>query len=90
MANGPAIVLGATAVSFANNFVQTNSPDFKIVGAGLLFSLFDAGLGAIAGPQVATGLAVLMFIGVMVAPVSGLRSPMQTLAELPIAQGRKR
>ena len=68
MANGPGIVLAATAVSFGNHWYQQPAqPDFKIVGAGLFFALFDAGIGAAISPQLASGLATLMFIGVMVA-----------------------
>lgn len=90
--SGPGIVLGATAISFVNNWFQStdNSPDFRILAAGTFFALFDAGIGAIAGPKAATGLAILMFIGVMVDPVKGEKtSPLGTLAALPIAQKGK-
>lgn len=88
--NGPGIVLAATAISFGSAWYQdpTNTPDFRILAAGTFFALFDVGIGAIAGPQAATGLAILMMIGVLVAPPApGRKTPVGVLASLPIAQG---
>lgn len=84
MAQSIGIVLTATGISFANEWVDTGTPNFRIVVAGLAASLLFDGLEKIS-PQGAVGLATIMLITVLVTPFNG-KSPAQTLAGLAIAK----
>lgn len=88
MASAPGIVMTATTISFVNEWYDTGTPNFRIPVAGAIFSLFAAGISDI-NQQVGTGIAILMFIGVMVTPVRGRNSPMGTLASLAIAHPQR-
>lgn len=80
VAKSTGIVLTATGISFANEWAQTDTPNFRVVMAGGAFSLLCAGIEEINKP-VAVGLGTLMLITVLVTPFSG-NSPMQELADL--------
>jgi hypothetical protein len=86
MASGPNIVLAATTVSFASDWYQhpEKLPNFRILMAGGLFSLFVAVLADV-NERAATGLASIMFVTVLLSPQSGGQSPVGVLASLPIA-----
>lgn len=90
MASGPKIVLTAATVSFANEWWQESQvgkgPNFRILIAGGLFALFDAAINEVS-PTAASGLGVIMFITVLFTPFNH-KSPLQTLASLPVAQQR--
>lgn len=88
MASAANIVLAATGISFANEWWNDGTPNFRILMAGGLFSLIAAGLSDLNEPA-GKGIAGIMFITVMLTPING-HSPVQTLAELPIARPRKR
>jgi hypothetical protein len=85
MATGPKIVLTASAVSFANEWWNDPSdPNFRILIAGFMFSLIDAAIDQVS-PRAASGLGIIMFITVLFTPFNH-KSPLQTLASLPVAQ----
>lgn len=84
MAAGPNIVLTATAISFTNEWWQTDEPNFRIVAAGLVFSLIDAAIDHVS-PVVASGLGTIMLITVLLTPFNG-SSPIQTLSDLAISR----
>jgi hypothetical protein len=85
-ATAPGIVLTATAISFANEWWDTGTPNFRIpIAGGLLSLLLDAVETANEGAG--RGLAIIMFITVMVTPFKG-KSPLETLAGLAVAQPR--
>lgn len=68
-------------VSFGNHLYNTGSWDFRIliegaVATGLL-ALLNAGM-----PQVATGIAWLVFTGAMLYPAGGASSPAQNLIKI--------
>jgi len=84
MAAGPKIVLTATAVSFANEWWQDpDNPNFRILISGTLFALLDAAIDQIS-PKAASGLGIIMFITVLFTPFNH-KTPLQTLADLPVA-----
>jgi len=83
----PGIVLTATTVSFANEWWGDGTPNFRILMAGGLFSLFAAGIAEL-DEGAAKGLAYIMLITVLLTPING-HSPVGTLASLPIAKPKK-
>lgn len=88
MASAPGIVLAATGISFANEWWNDSTPNFRILMAGGLFSLFAAAVEDINAPA-ARGLATIMMITVLLTPING-HSPVGTLAQLPIAHPNKK
>lgn len=80
MAKSTGIVLTATAISFTNDWVATNKPNFRIAMAGLAVALIFDGIEKL-NQKAAVGLSVMMFIAVMLTPVHG-KSPADTLADL--------
>lgn len=80
MGQSTGIVLTATAISFGNEWLQTNTPNWRIPIAGLGTALI---LDAVerADPKIATGLAVIMMITVIATPFNG-KSPAQVAAGL--------
>lgn len=87
MASGPNIMLVATVVSFGNDWYNHPSqlPNFRILMAGGLFSLFIAALADV-NEGAATGLASIALITVLLTPQHGGPSPIGTLAQLPLAK----
>lgn len=80
MARSTDIVLAGGSISFVNNWVQTNSPDFKIVLGTLGTAIFCAGvehLNVTAG----VGLATIFMITVLLTPING-KAPAQTVIDL--------
>jgi hypothetical protein len=77
MAKSTGIVLTATVISFANDWVQTNKPNFRIAMAGMGVALIFDGIEKL-NQRAAVGLSVMMFIAVMLSPMHG-KSPAQTL-----------
>lgn len=84
MAKSTGIVLTATAISFGNEWVQTYTPNFRILIAGGALSLLFDGIEQVS-PQAAYGLGVLMMVTVLVTPFNG-KSPVQTLADWAVGQ----
>ena len=74
------IVLGATALSFGNEWLQTNQPNWRIPVAGLGTALFMDAIEHFE-PKIAVGLSVIMLITVLGTPFNG-KSPAQTAAGL--------
>jgi hypothetical protein len=85
-ASAPGIVLTATAISFANEWWDTGTPNFRIPIAGGLLALLLDGVES-ANEGAGRGLAIIMFITVMLTPFKG-KSPLETLAGLAVAQPR--
>ena len=86
MAKSTGIVLAATGISFANEFVQSDGRTINVrilVAGGLVALLFD-GIEKVSEPA-AVGLSVLMMITVLLTPFNG-NSPVQTLANLAVAK----
>ena len=84
MAASTGIVLTATGISFANEFLNTKQLNFRIPVAGMIVALVFDGIEKI-DQGAAVGLASIMLITVLVTPFSG-KSPAQTLAGLAIAK----
>jgi len=80
MAKSTGIVLTATAISFTNDWITTNTPNFRIAGAGLATALIFDGIEKL-NEKAAVGLSVMMFIAVLFTPMHG-KSPAQQLANL--------
>ena len=84
MGQSTPIVLGATGVSFANEWYNTNSPNFRVIIAGIAVALILDGVERFS-PEGAVGLATITMITVLLTPFSG-KSPVQTLAGLAVAK----
>lgn len=80
MARSTTIVLGATAISFANEWTTTGVPNLRVPLAGLGVALIFAGVEKL-NYKAGVGLSVLMMITVLVTPFNG-RSPVQTLGDI--------
>jgi hypothetical protein len=80
MAKSTGIILTATAISFTNEWVQTNTPNFRIGMAGLALALIMDGVERV-NEQVAVGLSVIAMITLLVTPLNG-KSPAETLLSL--------
>lgn len=80
MAKSVGIVLTATAISFGNSWVNTNTPNFRIAVAGLGTALIFDGIEKL-NTQAAVGLSVMMMIAVVLTPIHG-KSPAQTVVQL--------
>jgi hypothetical protein len=86
MAKSTGIVLTATGISFANSWLQTSKPNFRIPVAGLVVALIFDGVEKI-NEQAAVGLSILMLVTVLVTPING-KAPAQTVADV-LAKGKK-
>jgi len=80
MAKSTGIVLTATAISFTNDWVTTNKPNFRIGMAGLAVALIFDGIEKL-NEKAAVGLSVMMLITVLLTPMHG-KSPAETLLSL--------
>lgn len=77
MAKSTGIVLTATMISFGNEWVQTNKPNFRVLVAGGAVAVLFAGIESI-NEKAAVGLSVIMMITVLFTPFNK-QSPAQTL-----------
>lgn len=73
-------MLTATTISFTNEWLHTNTPNFRIVFAGLGASLLFAGLEQL-NERAATGVATIALVTILFTPIDG-DSPAQTLDKL--------
>lgn len=73
-------VLAATALSFGNEWINTNKVNWRIPIAGLGVALFFDGIDKFS-PAAANGLAAIMFVTVLLTPMGG-KSPAQTVTAL--------
>jgi hypothetical protein len=80
MARSTGIVLTGTAIGLTNEFVQGYGLNFRMGMAGLGASLFITGIEKV-NEQAGVGLAVIVFIAMMVTPFKG-NAPAQTLANI--------
>lgn len=80
MARSTGIVLTATGISFANEWINTNTPNWRIVAAGAGVALLFDGIEKI-NEEAAVGLSVIMLITVLVTPFAG-KSPADTVNSL--------
>lgn len=87
MAESTGLVLTATAISFTSEWINTNTPNFRIVIAGLGVALVFDGLEKLS-PQGTKGLALIMLITVLITPING-KSPVQTAASLAVAKPKQ-
>lgn len=78
------IALAATGISFANEWVNTGEPNFRVGVAGLGVVLLLDGIEKFS-IEGAVGLATIMLITILVTPFKG-KSPVQTAASLAVAQ----
>lgn len=79
------IALGATAISFSNEWVVTGEPNFRVGVAGLGVALVLDGIERFS-PEGAVGLATIFLITVLVTPFKGRSSPLGTLSSLAVAK----
>lgn len=80
MGQSTGIVLTATAISFGNEWLDTNTPNWRIPVAGMGVALFLDAVEHVE-PRIATGLAVIMMITVIATPFNG-KSPAERAAGL--------
>jgi hypothetical protein len=80
MAKSTGIVLTATGISFANDWLQTNQPNWRIPVAGLVVALIFDGVEHV-NETAGVGLSVLMMIAVLLTPIHG-KSPADTIISL--------
>lgn len=73
------LVLTGTGISFANEWLSTGEPNYRVGIAGLGIALLFDGIEKI-NQQAATGLGLIFLITVLVTPFKGL-SPVQTVAQ---------
>lgn len=70
MAKSTGIALTATGISFANEWVQTDKPNWRILAAGLGITLVFDGVEKL-NERAAVGLATIMLITVLLTPIKG-------------------
>jgi len=89
MAKSTGIVLTGTGISFANEFMQTKTPNFRIIMAGLGVALLFDGIEKI-DERAAVGLSIIFVVTVLLTPING-KAPTQTVLSLtqPPAKGAK-
>jgi hypothetical protein len=80
MSKSVGIVLTATAISFGNEFIQTDTLNFRIPLAGGLVALLFDGIEKI-NEEAAVGLSIMMFLTVLLTPFNGT-SPAQMLGDI--------
>lgn len=80
MAQSTGIILLAGGVSFGNEWLQTNTPNFRIPVATLMSAVFLNGVEKIY-PKAAIGLGTIVLITVLVTPLHG-KSPLQTAVDV--------
>lgn len=80
MAQSTGIMLTAGTISFANEWLQTGTANFRIPVATFASALFLHGVEKIY-PKAAVGLGVIILITVLVTPLHG-KSPMQTAVDV--------
>lgn len=80
MAASTGIVLTATGISMAADWIDTSKPNFRIGIAGLGVSLLFGGIEQL-NKTAAVGLSYIMLITVLVTPIHG-KSPVQVLTSL--------
>lgn len=77
MAKSTGIVLTATGITVANEWIQTNQLNFRVVIAGLGVALLFDGIEKI-NERAGVGLSIIMLITVLVTPING-KAPAQTV-----------
>jgi hypothetical protein len=87
MDTGTGLVLAAGTITFANEWLQTSKPNFRVPIATLLAAGAIAAVGK-ASPQGATALGVMVLIGALVTKFNG-KSPVQEFASVLPAGQRK-
>lgn len=80
MAQSTGIILAAGAISFGNEWLQSNTPNFRIPVATLVSAVFLNGVEKLY-PKAAVGISVMALITVLVTPLHG-KSPMQTIVDV--------
>jgi hypothetical protein len=83
MARSTGIVLTATAVTFANDWYVTSPhvPNFRVIVAGLVAALGTAAVERVS-PNLGVGLASILLVTTVLAPVSATQTPMQSLLKI--------
>lgn len=77
MAKSTGIVLAAGGISFANEWYNDNTPNFRIVAATLGVALLMDGIEKI-NEGAAVGLSAIMLITVMLTPIHS-KTPVDTV-----------
>jgi hypothetical protein len=80
MSKSVGIILTATGISFANEFLQTEELNFRVPIAGGLVALLFDGIEKI-NEDAAVGLAVIVFLTVLMTPFNGT-SPAEMLGDV--------
>lgn len=80
MAQSTGIILAAGSISFGNEWLQSNTPNFRIPVATLVSAVFLNGVEKLY-PKAAVGISVMALITVLVTPLHG-KSPMQTIVDV--------
>lgn len=87
MAESTGIVLTAGGIAFANDWMQTNTPNIRIVVATLGVALIFGGIERLSR-DAGVGLAYIMLITAIMTPING-KSPAQTLLAFTTPPGSK-
>lgn len=80
MARSTGIVITAAGISFANEYYHTQTPNFRIVFAGLAGALLLDGVERL-NETLAVGIAGILMVTVLLTPING-DSPIVTLGKL--------
>jgi hypothetical protein len=80
MSKAVGIVLSATGISFANEWLTTDDVNYRVLVAGGASALFLNGVERL-NATVGQGLAVIMLITVLITPFAG-KAPVETLGDM--------
>jgi hypothetical protein len=79
---GPALVITAGAITFTNEWLQTNKPSFRPLVAGLVGSVAIAGVSKLS-PKSGTALGVMVLIVAVTTKFNGKSAVSEFASVLP-------
>jgi hypothetical protein len=80
---GPSFVLAAGGITFANEWLQTNKPQFRPLVAGLVGAAIIAGVSEVA-PKAGTALGVMVLIVAVTTEFNGKSAISEFASVLPV------
>lgn len=75
------IILVTAGIAFANEWYNTNTPNFKIPVAGIIIAWIFQGIEDI-NENAAVGLATMAFLSALLVPVDSHKSPVETAGKI--------
>jgi uncharacterized membrane protein YdcZ (DUF606 family) len=80
---GPTLVLTAGAITFTNEWLQTNKPQFRPLVAGMVGAAIIAGVSDIA-PRAGTALGIMVLIVAVTTEFNGKSAVSEFASVLPV------